>query len=109
MRARRMTPSSLNVASMNPTASGLGTATLPTHTPSNNTPPQSFTANDNPPVPTPTQDLPNMNFQEARLERDAWRGIADALSKLRALQQNGPSVPAPSQSNSNNDNEIIID
>ena len=93
---------------MNATALGLGTATLPTYTPLNNTPPSSLNPNDNSPGPSSTQDLPNMNFQEARLERDAWRGIAEALSKLRALQQSGPSIPASSQSN-NNDNGIIVD
>ena len=103
-----MTPSSLNLASMNATASGLGTATLPTYTPSNNTPPSSLNVNDNTTASTSTQDLPNMNFQEARLERDAWRGIADALSKLRALQKNDPPMPGSSHANGNDD-RIIVD
>jgi hypothetical protein len=93
---------------MNATASGLGTATLPTHTPLNYTPPSSLNVNDDSAAPSSTQDLPNMNFQEARLERDAWRGIADALTKLKTLQQNGPSMPESSQSNGA-DNDIMID
>ncbi|KAF8312224.1 hypothetical protein DL93DRAFT_2082335 [Clavulina sp. PMI_390] len=83
MRTRRMTPASLNLA-----ATTLGSATLPASTPKQPTPPSSFLGEvSGPAPPRGGDDLDNMNFQEARLERDAWRGISDALEKLSNLRK----------------------
>lgn len=77
MKRRRMVPSSLSIAAVNAGSSSFGTATLPT-----------YDRTEGPPTPSPggADDLPNMNYQEARVERDAWRGIADALAQLKSLQ-----------------------
>lgn len=38
-----------------------------------------------------------LGLQEARVERDAWKGIADVLSKLQSLRSN-PHLQADSPS-----------
>lgn len=85
---------------MNAVTSNVGSATLPTHVSQESTPPSSWigtasstadqgSSNSN----IAQSDLPNMNFQEARLERNAWRGIADSLVKLKAIREVRPILP----------------
>lgn len=109
MRARRMTPTSLNLATMNAATSSLGTATLPTQTTSQPTPPSSWVSGDlngTATVVPNAPDLPNMNYQEARLERDAWRGIAESLAKLKTLQNISGSTKALTEDDDDDDMDI---
>ena len=75
MRTRRLVPASASVTAAR-FAYGNGT-TLPST--SNGAP-----ASD----PRTEASSISANFQEARLERDAWKGIAESLAKLQALQSN---------------------
>lgn len=93
-----MVPSSLSLslASTAAATSGFGTATLPStstlNAPFSSNSPSSFSSFGSNPASTSNpdgkveEDLPNMNYQEARVERDAWRGIAEALAELRTVR-----------------------
>lgn len=79
VRANRIAPSSINAPPPNFIPPALGSA------------PSSTTTDDT------SEGEDALGLQEARVERDAWKGVADALSKLKQLSSANSHVDVGSE------------